>query len=76
MSLLENYPHELHDMDQQVKHYAAICGLDPEDKAVMDQCLHDHDAKGAKATLRGLLILRLKVEAGMMGAGLDLPPGH
>ena len=74
MSLFENYPREMSEMDQQVRHYAAICGIDPADRPALDLVMHDHASTGARATLRGLLILRLKVEAGMLDAGLELPP--
>lgn len=74
MSLFEHYPQELHDMDAQVRHYAAICGLDHQNETEIQAVVTDHAATGARATLRGLLILRMKVQAGMMEAGLT--PGQ
>ncbi|MEY4592266.1 MAG: hypothetical protein RIR18_1161 [Pseudomonadota bacterium] len=71
MSLFEHYPQELHDLEAQIRNYIAICGLDPRDSVSLDTIIHDHSACGAKGTLRALLILRIKVETGMMGAGMS-----
>lgn len=74
MSLFEHYPQEIQDMDKQVRHYAAICGVDHQSDIEIQAVMTDHAATGARATLRGLLILRMKVQAGMMEAGLT--PGQ
>lgn len=74
MSLFAQYPQELEDMERQVRRSAAACGINPDDQAALETCLHDHAAKGARATLRAMLILRMKVQADMMSAGLSLTP--
>ncbi len=70
MSLFEHYPQELREIEAQIRHYAAICGVDLEDVPELDRIIHDHAASGARETLRALLILRLKVQTGMMDAGM------
>ena len=70
MSLFEHYPRELHELEAEIRHYGAICSVDVTNKAVLEQVVHDHEATGARGTLRALLILQMKVETGMMDAGM------
>ena len=66
MSGFENYEKELADLDHEILHYATLCGVDIADHAAIRACIdqpHEdwaHDK--ARETLRGLLILRVKVE--------------
>lgn len=69
MSLMANYPHELRELERQIRNYAAICGVEAENARELDEVIHDRNATGTRETLRALLILRLKVEAGMMDVG-------
>lgn len=71
MSLFEHYPQEIHEIEAQIRHYAAICGLEAGDQTALNAVIHDHTASGARETLRALLILKLKVEASMMDAGIS-----
>lgn len=78
MSGFENYPQELADLDQEIRHYAAVCRVDLANRAEIDACLKiEHggwpDDK-ARTTLRGLLVLRIKLEAEMIEQGLLPPP--
>jgi len=79
MSGYENYPEELHNLDHEIIHYAAICGVDLANRAEIDACLsvhHDSDwiHDKARESLRGLLVLRIKVEEEMLRAGLQPAP--
>lgn len=73
MSGFEHYPKELADLDAQIRHYAAVCGIDPLQYGALESVFHDHHASGHRETLRALLILRLKVETEMLQDGL-IPP--
>lgn len=78
MSGFENYPQELADLDHEIRHYAAICGVDLSKRYEVEACLQRHhdnwaDDK-ARETLHGLLILRIKVETEMLEHGLQPPP--
>ena len=79
MSGYEHYSEELTNLDHEIIHYAAVCGVDLRNRGEIDACLlvhHDSDWTHDKAreSLRGLLILRIKVEAEMITAGLKPPP--
>jgi hypothetical protein len=77
MSGFENYRNELAEIDREIVHYAALCGVDLSDRAAIKACIaqpHDdwaHDK--ARETLRGLLILRVKIEEEMLGLGQQPP---
>jgi hypothetical protein len=78
MSGFENYPKEIADLDHEIHHYAAVCGVDLANRGEVEACLrihHDNWADDkARETLRGLLILRIKVEAEMIEQGMSPPP--
>ena len=78
MSGLEHYPEELHKLDQEIHRYAAICGVDLAQAHQVAACLNDHHdgwaADKARESLRGLLLLRQRVETTMMSEGLRPPP--
>lgn len=78
MSGFENYPKELAELDHEIRHYAAVCRVDLANRGEVEACLRNHhdnwaDDK-ARETLRGLLILRIKIEAEMIELGLSPPP--
>jgi len=74
MSGIEHYVEELTQIDREIVHYAAVCGVDLADHDAVKRCLkqpHDewaHDK--ARASLHGLLVLRVKVEGEMLAQGL------
>lgn len=74
MSGFENYHRELAELDHEIIHYAAVCGVDVTNRAAVDACLADpHEswaADKARQTLRGLLILRIKLETEMLEQGI------
>ena len=78
MSGFENYPRELTELDKEIRHYAAVCGVDLGKRHEVEACLaarHDSwAADKARETLQGLLLLRLKVETEMLEEGLVPPP--
>jgi hypothetical protein len=78
MSGFENYPRELAGLDQEIHHYATICGIDLANRGEVEACMrrHHEDRAGDKAreTLQGLLILRIKVETEMIELGMMPPP--
>ena len=79
MSGYEHYSEELSSLDHEIMHYAAICAVDLRNRGEIDACLrvhHDSDwiHDKARETLRGLLVLRIKVEEEMITAGLKPPP--
>ena len=78
MSGFEHYDRELADLDKEIHHYAAICGVDLGNRYELDTCLHQHhdnwpDDK-ARESLAGLLILRIKLETEMLELGFSPPP--
>ena len=78
MSGFEHYTDELTAMDHEIRHYAAICGVDLGNRQAIDACIREHhdnwaDDK-ARENLRGLLVLRIKVEAEMLELGFTPPP--
>jgi hypothetical protein len=70
MSGFENYHRELAELDHEIIHYAAVCGVDRRPVAHVDACMADsHESWAAdkpRQTLRGLLILRIKLETEML----------
>lgn len=77
MSGFENFGRELTEIDHEIIHYAAICRVDLADHAAIHACINaPHEtwaADKARETLRGLLILRLKVETEMLEQGITPP---
>lgn len=78
MSGFEHHVEELAALDREIVHYAALCGVDLADHAAIEACTrvkHDNwpDDK-ARQTLRGLLILRVKLETEMLEQGLKPAP--
>lgn len=75
MSGFENYGREMAELDREIVHYAAICGVDPSDQAAVKTCIEDPHATWAtdkaRQSLRGLLVLRLKLETEMLEQGLS-----
>lgn len=78
MSGFEHYNQEIAELDREIRHYAAVCGIDLANRYEIDACLrnhHDSLAEGkAQENLRGLLILRIKVETEMIELGFSPPP--
>jgi len=78
MSGFEHYHQELTDLDHEIHRYAAICGIDLAQRHQLDACLQEHHASWAddkaRASLQGLLILRIKLEAEMLEQGMSPPP--
>jgi hypothetical protein len=78
VSGFENYGGELSELDREITHYAAICGVDLADHAAIHACINashqDWPADKARETLRGLLVLRIKVETEMIEQGMT--PGE
>lgn len=78
MSGFENYRQEMARIDREIRHLAAICGLDPADGVALAQARIEHQPPQtpdpAWENLRGLLILRQLVEAEMIEIGLVPPP--
>lgn len=74
MSGFENYGHELAELDHEIAHYAAICGVDLADHAAVHYCInapHGNTPEDrVRETLKGLLILRIKVETEMIDNGM------
>lgn len=78
MSGFEHYDRELADLDNEIRHYAAVCGVDLAKRSEIDACLRLHHegwvADKARESLQGLLILRIKLEAEMLELGFSPPP--
>lgn len=78
MSGFEHYGRELADLDHEIRHYAAICGVDLSRRHEIHACLQNHHstwaADKARENLQGLLVLRIKLEAEMIEQGLAPPP--
>ncbi|MDQ5945899.1 MAG: hypothetical protein QG619_1322 [Pseudomonadota bacterium] len=77
MSGFENYKEELANLDHEILHYAALCGVDIADHAAIRACINQpHESMSAdkmRETLYGLLILRIKVEEEMLSIGQKPP---
>lgn len=78
MSGFEHYGQELADLDHEIRRYAAICGVDLAKRHEIDACLQDEHADWAedkaRQSLKGLLILRIKLEAEMLELGFTPAP--
>jgi hypothetical protein len=78
MSGFENYQQELAELDHEIRHYAAICGVNLANRHEVDGCLRNHHddwaSDKARENLHGLLLLRIKVETEMLGLGFTPPP--
>ncbi|MDA0191158.1 MAG: hypothetical protein OSW77_12800 [Proteobacteria bacterium] len=74
MSGFEHYAEELASLDREIGHYATLCGVDLADHAAIAACTREvHDSwpeDKPRQTLRGLLILRMKLETEMLEQGL------
>lgn len=77
VSGFENYEQELRDLDREILHYAALCGVDISNHAAIEACMAQPQADWAhdksRETLRGLLILRVKIEEEMLTLGQKPP---
>ncbi len=78
MSVFEHYDRELADIDREIHRYAAICGVNLGNRHEIDACLRIHHESWAedkaRESLRGLLILRIKLEAEMVEIGISPSP--
>jgi hypothetical protein len=78
VSGFEDYAQELARIDREIFHYAAVCAVDLTDALALQRCLADvHEPRPedrARDSLRGLLMLRLKVETEMIEGGLQPAP--
>ena len=78
MSGFEHYDQELAELDHEIRHYAAICGVNLANQYEIDACLRAHHEPlpedRARENLRGLLVLRIKVETEMIELGFSPPP--
>lgn len=78
MSGFEHYDRELADLDNEIRHYASVCGVNLANRHEIDACLQHHRdgwaADKARESLQGLLILRIKLEAEMIELGFSPPP--
>lgn len=78
MSGFEHYERELRELDHEIRHYAAVCGIDLANRQEIDACLRQHHASWAedkaRLTLQGLLVLRIKLETEMVTLGFSPPP--
>lgn len=77
MSGFENYREEIARIDREIRHQAAVCGVDPADRVAMELATIEHrqatSRDSAWENLRGLLILRLMVETEMIELGYVEP---
>lgn len=77
MSGFENYRDELARVDREILYHAAVCRLDPSDRVAMERAAIERQQQAPDAAwenLRGLLVLRLKVETEMLELGFSVPP--
>ena len=78
MSGFEHYERELAEIDHEIRHCAAVCGVNLADRGQVDACLLVHHdgwaANKARESLHGLLVLRIKLEAEMLEQGFAPPP--
>ena len=78
MSGFEHYDQEMAELDHEIHRYAAICGVDLANRYEIDACLKEHhddwaDDK-ARTSLKGLLVLRIKLETEMLELGFSPAP--
>jgi hypothetical protein len=78
MSGFEHYTSELAKIDHEIRHYAAVCGIDLthvfETKSLMESPNESWGDDKARQSLQGLLYLRIKLETEMLGEGIVAPP--
>jgi hypothetical protein len=78
MSGFEHYDRELAELDHEIRHYAAICGIDLANRYEIETCIgQPHEgwvADKARENLHGLLVLRIKLEAEMLEQGFSPQP--
>lgn len=78
MSGFEHYERELADLDHEIRRYAVLCDVDLADRRAVEICVNEHHegwaADKARLTLKGLLVLRIKLEAEMIELGFSPPP--
>jgi hypothetical protein len=78
MSGFEHYDRELTNLDHEIRHYAAVCGVDLANRGEIDACLRVHHdswaSDKARENLHGLLILRVKLETEMIALGFTPAP--
>lgn len=76
MSGFEHYRQELADLDHEIGKYAMILGIDLSNAARLETLAVEGNQSSdpALASLRGLLVLRLKVETEMLDLGMSPPP--
>ena len=78
MSGFEHYERELANLDHEIRHYAAVCGVDLANRGEIEACLRIRHktwvASKARDSLHGLLILRIKLESDMLEVGYSPPP--
>lgn len=78
MSGFEDYARELAEVDHEIRHYAAVCGVSLANRYEIDACINVHHGSWAedkaRENLHGLLMLRIKVETEMLELGFSPPP--
>lgn len=76
MSGFEHYLRELDELDHEIRHYAAACGVDLALPGEAGRVLSNHrsDDRRGFEDLYGLLQLRLKIETEMLELGIQPPP--
>lgn len=78
MSGFEHYEIELANLDHEIRHFAAVCGVDLANRGEIEACLRIHHdtwaSDKARVSLQGLLILRIKLEAEMIEQGMTPLP--
>ena len=78
MSGFEHYDRELQELDNEIHRYAALCRVNLSNRPEVQACLRQHHdgwaEDKARASLRGLLVLRIKLEAEMVELGFSPPP--
>lgn len=78
MSGFEHYERELSDLDHEIRRYAAICGVDLANRHDIERCVSQPHAQWAddkaRESLKGLLVLRIKLEAEMLELGFAPMP--
>ena len=74
MSGFEHYTQELQRIDREIIHWASVSGINPNDPLQLNALRTSQHATGqpnsTAETLRGLLMLRLKLETEMIEVGL------
>lgn len=77
MSGFEHYGREIAELDREIHRYAALCGIDLAVRHELEACLNEaHEGWAedkARQSLRGLLILRIKLETEMLEQGIAPP---